>query len=253
MPGVLDRKVAVVTGGGSGIGRATAVAMAREGAAVIVADVAAEGAQATVSTIRESGGRATCVEADVSRTADVERLIATAVDGFGRLDCAFNNAGVGGPIGSTHEVTEEAWARVLAVNLTGVWLCMKHELSQMLRQGGSGAIINTASVAGLVGGTSTPYAASKHGIVGLTKNAALEYAARGIRINAVCPGVVMTPMVAGAFASRPGLEERWRAAAPIGRFAAPEEVASAVVWLCSEAASYVTGVALPVDGGWVAQ
>jgi NAD(P)-dependent dehydrogenase (short-subunit alcohol dehydrogenase family) len=155
--------------------------------------------------------------------------------------------------GLTHEIPEDVWAHVLAVDLTGVWLCMKYEIAQMLAQGGGGAIVNTASVAGLVGGTGSNYVASKHGVVGLTKNAALEYAQQGIRVNAVCPGAVMTPMLTDVFATRPGVEERYRAAEPIGRLGTPEEIAAAVVWLCSAAASFVTGVAMPVDGGWVAR
>jgi NAD(P)-dependent dehydrogenase (short-subunit alcohol dehydrogenase family) len=154
--------------------------------------------------------------------------------------------------GATHEIPEESWERVLAVNLTGVWLCMKHEVVQMLAQGG-GAIVNTASVAGLVAGFSSSYVAAKHGVVGLTKNAALEYAQRGIRVNAVCPGAVRTTLLEGVFAQVPGLEERYLSTEPVGRFAAPEEIAGAVVWLCTDSASFVTGVALPVDGGWVAQ
>ena len=173
-------------------------------------------------------------------------------DGRNRLDCAHNNAGIAVVAGLTHEIPDEVWARVLAVNLTGVWLCLKHEIAQMLAQGG-GAIVNTASVAGLVGGVGSAYVASKHGVVGLTKNAALEYAQRGIRVNAVCPGVVRTKMVEDVFAQVEGLEERWLATEPVGRFAAPEEIAAAVVWLCTDAASFVTGVALPVDGGYTAQ
>jgi NAD(P)-dependent dehydrogenase (short-subunit alcohol dehydrogenase family) len=249
----LRGKVALVTGAGSGIGQAAALAFAHAGARVVVADIDADGGQATVHRIAELGGEAICIPADVAQEDDVARLIAETVARYGRLDCALNNAGISSGGGLTHELSEEMWSRVLAVNLTGVWLCLKYEIAQMLRQDGGGAIVNVASVAGLVGGTTAAYVASKHGVVGLTKQAALEYAPHGIRINAVCPGVIQTPMVDRVFAARPGLAERWLAAEPIGRLGTPEEVAAAVVWLCSEAASFVIGVALPVDGGWVAQ
>jgi NAD(P)-dependent dehydrogenase (short-subunit alcohol dehydrogenase family) len=206
----------------------------------------------TVERITQAGGEAIFVAADVSKADDVQRLIDRTVQTYGRLDCAHNNAGIGVG-GQTHEIALDAWNRALAVNLTGVFLCVKHEIAQLLGQGGGGAIVNTASIAGLVGGFSSPYVASKHGVIGLTKQASLEYAQQGIRINAVCPGVIETPLVAWAFANRPGLDARWLASEPIGRFGRPEEVAAAVVWLCSEAASFVTGVALPVDGGWTAQ
>ena len=257
MPDLLDGKSALVTGAGSGIGRATSLEMARNGARVAVADVNEEGGRETVDAIEKAGGEAIFVRADVTSTQDVQKLIRTTVETFGRLDCAVNNAGIGGTRQdgrrfATHEYPEEMWARILAVNLTGVFLCLQHEIRQMLEQGG-GAIVNIASIAGLVGGFGTPYTASKHGVVGLTRNAALEYARSGIRVNAVCPGVVETPMVAAVFGAVPGLEERWREVEPIGRFSAPSEIAAAVTWLCSDAASFVTGVALPVDGGWTAQ
>jgi NAD(P)-dependent dehydrogenase (short-subunit alcohol dehydrogenase family) len=249
----LAGKSAVVTGAASGIGRASAIALAQAGATVVVADVDDEGGAETVRLVANGGGDAYFVRADVARAEDVASLVAASVARYGHLDCAVNNAGSAARGELTHELSEEAWNRVLAVNLTGVWLCLKHEVAQMLVQGRGGAIVNMASVAGLVGGTTSVYVASKHGVVGLTKQAALEYATRGIRINAVCPGVIQTPMVERAFEARPGLEERWRAAEPIGRLGTAEEVAAAVVWLCSDAASFVTGVALPVDGGWVAQ
>jgi NAD(P)-dependent dehydrogenase (short-subunit alcohol dehydrogenase family) len=254
---LLERKVALVTGAGSGIGRATSLRMAQGGARVVAADVDEDGGRETVDAIEMAGGQAVFVRTDVTSGADVEALVRAAVETYGRLDCAFNNAGIGGTSVdgrryASHECPEEHWARILAVNLTGVFLCLKYEIAQMLEQGG-GSIVNTASVAGLVGGFGSPYVASKHGVVGLTRNMALEYARRGIRINAVCPGVVETPMVETAFSSVPGLEERWREIEPVGRFAAPSEIAEAVTWLCSDAASFVTGVALPVDGGWTAQ
>jgi NAD(P)-dependent dehydrogenase (short-subunit alcohol dehydrogenase family) len=255
--GSLDGKIALVTGAGSGIGRATSLTMARRGAKVVVADVNEEGGRETVDAVEQAGGEALFVRADVASSADVQALIRATVETYGRLDCAVNNAGIGGTTGegrryATHEYPEELWARILSVNLTGVFLCLKHEIVQMLGQGG-GAIVNIASIAGLVGGFGTAYVASKHGVAGVTRNAALEYARQGIRINAVCPGVVETPMVASVFGAIPGLEERWRETEPIGRFAAPREIAEAVAWLCSDAASFVTGIALPVDGGWTAQ
>ncbi len=257
MPGLLDGKIALVTGAGSGIGRATALEMARNGAKVVVADVVEEGGRGTVDAIERADGEAVFVRADVTSGTDVAAMIRTAVDTYGRLDCAVNNAGIGGTSRdgrryATHECPDDQWARILGVNLTGVFLCLKHEITQMLAQGG-GAIVNTASIAGMVGGFGTPYVASKHGVVGVTRNVALEYARQGIRVNAVCPGPIQTPMVEAAFAAVPDLEERWLATEPVGRIAAPSEVAAAITWLCSDAASFVTGIAMPVDGGWTAQ
>ena len=253
MAGRLDGKVALVTGSGSGIGRASALAFAREGAKVVGADVVVDGGQETVRLIRAAGGEGLFVKTDVSRAAEVEALLTQTIATYGRLDCAHNNAGVEGMFVSTTEYTEADWDRVLSVNLKGVWLCMKYEISQMLQQGG-GAIVNTASGAGLVGVAGlSAYVASKHGVIGLTKTAALEYAKAGIRVNAVCPGVIQTPMVARLTSSRPDLSEALVAAEPMGRTGKPEEIAEAVVWLCSEAASFVTGHAMSVDGGYVAQ
>jgi NAD(P)-dependent dehydrogenase (short-subunit alcohol dehydrogenase family) len=250
-PGTLREKVALVTGAGAGIGRASALAFAQAGARVVVSDVARDGAEETVRLIRSGGGEATFVAADVSNAGDVEGLIKATVGTYGRLDCAHNNAGVGSGPGQTAEIEEAQWARVIGINLTGVWLCLKHEIPQMLAQGG-GAIVNTASVAGLVGGVGSAYVAAKHGVIGLTKNAALEYAARGIRVNAVCPGGTRTRMLDGVL-SDPEREATWLSWHPIGRFGMPEEVAAAVVWLCSDAASFVTGIAMPVDGCFVAR
>ena len=253
MAGRVNGKVALVTGGGSGIGRATALTFTREGAKVVVADVVIAGGEETVQLIKAAGGEAVFVKTDVAHAAAVEAMVKKAVDTYGRLDCAFNNAGIEGVIQPTAEYGEEHWDRVLAINLKGVWLCMKYEIPPMLKQG-SGAIVNTASVAGLVGlpGFSA-YVAAKHGVNGLTKTAALEYAKAGIRVNAVCPGAIRTPMFERGVRDNPGLEEQVRAMEPIGRMATPEEVGEAVVWLCSEAASFVTGLPMAVDGGWVAQ
>ena len=253
MAGLTEGKVALVTGAGSGIGRATALVFAREGAKVVVSDIVVEGGEETVQQIKAAGGEAIFVKADVSKGADVEALIIQTVETYGRLDCAFNNAGIEGGVKPTIDCTEEEFARTIAVNLTGVWLCMKYEIQQMLSQGG-GTIVNTASVAGLVGFPGLPdYVASKHGVLGLTKTAALEYAKSGIRVNAVCPGVIQTPMVERGAQLSPGFDELAVSMEPVGRFGQPSEIGEAVVWLCSEAASFVTGHPMTVDGGLVAQ
>jgi len=253
MAGSLEGKVALVTGAGSGIGRAAALAFAREGAKVVVADVVAEGGKETVGLIEQAGGKALFVEGDVSASASAEAMVRTAVEQYGRLDCGFNNAGIEGAQAPTAECTEDNWDRVLSINLKGVWLCMKHEIAHMLAHGG-GAIVNTASVAGLVGFPNIPaYNASKGGVIQLTKTAALEYAKEGIRVNAVCPGVIRTPMVERFLGGSAEAEAQFVALEPVGRMGTPEEVAEAVVWLCSDAASFVTGHAMPVDGGLVAQ
>lgn len=253
MPGLLDGKVALVTGAGSGIGRASAMAFAREGAKVVVSDVVVEGGEQTVRMIQEAGGEAVFVNADVSKAAEVEALVNSAVETYGRLDCAHNNAGIEGAMASTVDCTEETWERTININLKGVWLGMKHEIPRMI-EGGGGAIVNTASVAGLVGFQGLPaYVASKHGVVGLTRTAALEYAQQGIRVNAVCPGVIRTPMVERILGGDPEAEAQFTALEPVGRMGKPEEIAEAVVWMCSDAASFVTGHAMAVDGGLVAQ
>jgi NAD(P)-dependent dehydrogenase (short-subunit alcohol dehydrogenase family) len=251
--GQFTGKVALVTGAGSGIGRATALAFARDGATVVVSDVTIAGGEETVRLIKEAAGEARFIAADVAKADEVEQLIHRVVESYGRLDYAHNNAGIVGYYGSLVDYPEETFDRVIAVNLTGVWRCMKHEIPQMLRQGG-GAIVNTASVLGLIGGTgASAYVASKHGVVGLTKSAALECAQRNIRVNAVCPGYIRTPMTAEYFADPERRAQIIAHSEPIGRLGAPEEVAAAVVWLCSDAASFVTGVAFSVDGGYVAQ
>ncbi len=249
----LENKVALVTGGSSGIGRACALAFAREGAKVVVADVLVRGGEETVQMIKEAGGESIFVKTDVSKTADVEALVKRAVDTYGRLDCAINNAGIEGIMAPTADYTEENWERVININLKGVWLCMKFEIPEMQKQGG-GAIVNMASVAGLVGFQGMPaYCASKGGIIQLTKVAALEYAKAGIRVNAVCPGVIRTPMVERVTGGNPEAEAQFTAMEPVGRMGTPEEIAESVVWLCSDAASFVTGHPMVVDGGLVAQ
>ena len=246
-------KVALVTGAGSGIGRAAAQIFAREGAKVAAADVNQASAEETVGMIRAAGGEAFGLQADVSKAAEVEAVVATVVETYGRLDCAFNNAGIEGALASTADYTEADWAPVIAVNLTGVWLCMKYEVPRMLETGG-GAIVNTSSAAGLLGAPRmSAYVASKHGVVGLTKTAALEYAKSGVRVNAVCPGVIDTSMVGRLKERRPRMFEKIVRGEPIGRIGRPEEIAETAVWLCSDAASFVTGHAMSVDGGIVAQ
>jgi NAD(P)-dependent dehydrogenase (short-subunit alcohol dehydrogenase family) len=253
MAGRVEGKVALVTGGASGIGRATALMFAREGAKLVVADMNEEGGQQTVHMITENSGEAIFVRTDVSQAVEVQALISKVVETYGKLDCAHNNAGIsGGGRALTAEYSEETWHRVLGVNLTGVWLCMKYEIPQMLQHGG-GVIVNTASVAGLIGARGlAAYVASKHGVVGLTKTAALEYAQQGIRVNCICPGVIHTPMTERGL-NDPERRARIIASEPMGRVGTPEEIAEAVVWLCSDASSFVTGHTMTVDGGFVAQ
>ena len=253
MAGRLDGKIALITGAGSGIGRASALTFAREGAKVAVADKLVDGGQETARMVEAAGGTASFIEVDVSDAASVEAMVNTTVDTYGRLDCAYNNAGIEGQVAPTDSYADDMFDKVIAVNLTGVWLCMKYEIPRLLEQGG-GAIVNTASGAGLIGVAGlSAYVASKHGVIGLTKTAALEYAKSGIRVNAVCPGLIQTPMVERLTADQPQLGEALVAMEPVGRTGRPEEIAESVVWLCSDAASFVTGHAMSVDGGFVAQ
>jgi NAD(P)-dependent dehydrogenase (short-subunit alcohol dehydrogenase family) len=254
MVGLLDGKSALITGGGGGIGRATALAFAREGARVAVADAVEATAQETVALINKAGGQAMTLTGDVTDAKVVEGIVASVVNAYGRLDCAFNNAGIAGfqvDAGGkkTAEWSEAAFDRMIAVNLKGVWLCMRCELPQMVAQGG-GAIVNTASIAGLIGlSTSSAYVAAKHGVVGLTKTAALEYADDNVRVNAVCPDYIETKMTEDTMRRRgPEL----MAKVPFHRMGKPEEIAEMVTWLCSDRASYVSGAAYNVDGGYMA-
>jgi len=253
MPGIVESKVVLVTGGGSGIGRATALKLAQEGAKVIIADYSQEGGERTVKMIKDSGGTANFILTDVSVPSQVEAMVARTVEAYGRLDCAFNNAGIEGRVGTTVECSEENFDRTIAINLRGVWLCMKYEIPQMLKQGG-GSIVNTASALGLVGIAGMPaYNASKHGVVGLTRTAALEYAAKNIRINCVCPGVIRTPMVERVVDTGGFSEQDFISSEPVGRMGKLEEIAHGVVWLLYDAASFVTGHPMAIDGGWVAR
>jgi NAD(P)-dependent dehydrogenase (short-subunit alcohol dehydrogenase family) len=246
-------KVAFVTGAGSGIGRATALAFAREDASVVVSDISEQNIRDTARRIEELGGRALAVRCDVTRSEDVKAALDETIETFGRLDVAFNNAGVEQAKKAMADITEEEWDRIIAIDLRGMFLCMKYEVPLMLEQGG-GAIVNTSSGAGVKGFEGqAAYVAAKHGVVGLSKSAALDYAASNIRINAVCPGIIDTPMMDRFGGGTPEGKERElssaAAAEPIGRAGKPEEIAAAVVWLCSDAASFVVGDAMIVDGG----
>ena len=254
MSGILDGKVAIITGAGSGIGRATSKIFAREGARLVLADMVEEGGQQTLRMLKDGGADAIFVKTDVSKWHDVDTMIARTIEKYGQLDCAFNNAGIEGEDGQTHECSEANWNRVIAINLTGVWLCMRAEIDQMLKQDKGGAIVNTSSGAGLIGVPGMPaYVAAKHGVAGLTRAAALEYGRHNIRINAVCPGPIRTPMMMRGLQRRPDLEERFARSEPLKRLGEPTEIGEAAAWLCSDRASYVTGLPMPVDGGYLAQ
>ena len=246
-----ESKVVLITGGNSGIGQATALAFAKKGAKVVVAARRISEGKATVEMIRETDGEAHFVQTDVSKATEVEALISACITKYGGLDYAVNNAGIGGSgFIPAAEYEEEIWDSVIDINLKGVWLCMKYEIPEMLKRG-QGAIVNMSSVAGLRGGEiGVAYYASKHGVIGLTKAAAIEYAAKGVRINAVCPAVIKTPMTDPFFQDK-DMTEQVTAKHPMGRVGRPEEVASTVLWLCSEDASFVTGHAHPVDGGFL--
>jgi NAD(P)-dependent dehydrogenase (short-subunit alcohol dehydrogenase family) len=253
MADTLAGKVVLVTGGSSGIGRAAALAFGRRGGRVVVAGRRVPEGEETARKVREAGAEAIFVQTDITRAGEVETLIDRVVSKFGGLDCAFNNAGITGEMAPTADCTEENWHRTISVNLTAVWYSMKQEIRQMLKQG-AGAIVNNASIAGLVGMRGGPaYSASKGGVIQLTRTAALEYAKSGIRVNAVCPGFIATPMTEAHSANNPDLEPWIRKIQPMGRLGTADEIAEAVVWLCSEAASFVTGQALAIDGGTVAQ
>ncbi len=247
-------KVVLITGGASGIGQATAFAFAREGAAVFIGDVDEKGASDTVAEIKKQGGQAACTRADAASSADVQRMVAAAVEQFGGLDYAFNNAGMVGPTTGVVETSEADWNRVVALNLTGVWLGMKYEIPEMLKRGG-GAIVNNGSVTGLVGSAmAIGSVATKHGVSGITKSAALEYATRGIRVNAVAPGMVRTPLADKMVKGLPaGAEAAFLAVVPQNRWCTTDEVAEVVLFLCSDRSSHITGTILPVDGGWTAR
>ena len=247
-----ESKVVLVTGGNSGIGQSVSLAFAKEGARVVVAARRVSEGNETVAMIERAGGEAHFVQTDVSRAAEVEAMVAACVSKYGGLDYAVNNAGVEGtPFVPAAEYEEQAWDQVIEINLKGVWLCMKYQIPEMLKRG-SGAIVNMSSVAGLKGGRiGVAYYASKHGVIGLTRAAAIEYAAQGVRINAICPAVVETAMADRAFFHDEDITARVIAMHPLGRVGRPEEVAATAIWLCSEGASFITGHAHPVDGGYL--
>jgi NAD(P)-dependent dehydrogenase (short-subunit alcohol dehydrogenase family) len=254
MAGLLDGKSALITGGGGGIGRATSLIFAREGARLAVADAVSEAAAETVALVNAAGGQAIALSGDVTDSAAVQAMIGAVVSAYGRIDCAFNNAGIAGyqvdaSGKKTHEWSDESFDRMIGVNLKGVWLCMKHEIVQMLAHGG-GTIVNTGSIAGLIGlPTSSAYVASKHGVLGLTKTAAIEYATDNIRVNAVCPGYIETKMTEDTMRRR---GEQLMGMVPFHRMGRPEEIGEMVLFLCSDRASYISGACYNVDGGYMA-
>ena len=246
-------KSIVITGAASGIGKATALAAGREGAKLVLADVSVESGEETARSIKGEGGQAAFVRCDVTQQSEIETMVKHAVEIYGRLDGAFNNAGIEGTLAPAADYPQDVFERVIQINLLGVWKCLRAEIPVMLKQG-KGAIVNTASVAGLVGaGAFAAYVASKHAVVGLTKTCALDYAKQGIRLNAVCPGVIQTPMVDRLAELVPGVIDALLTVKPMGRLGTAEEVAEAVIWLLSDSASFVTGTTLAVDGGYTAQ
>jgi len=255
--GLVTGKTALITGAAAGIGRATALTFAAEGASVVASDVDDAGGKETVAMIEKEGGKAIYVSADVSKPTDVKTLIAKAVAAYGRIDCAVNNAGIEGKITPFADQPEDNFDAIIGVNLKGTYLCLQAEIAAMLKSGG-GAIVNLSSIAGLIGFPGlSPYVASKHGVIGLTKNAALEYAKAGIRVNAVCPGGIDTRMLDSlaeqATAGAQSSAEMMDPLHPMGRIGTPQEVADLIVWLCSPRAGFITGTAIPIDGGYVAQ
>lgn len=249
----LKNKVVIITGAASGIGASSALLFSREGAKVVVADVQKELGEKVVSQIKSEKGEAIFIKCDVSSEDDVKNLVSKTVEKYGRVDCAFNNAGIEGAQGDTLSCTNENWQRTMEINLKGIWLCMKYEIPEMLKSGG-GSIVNCSSIAGIVGFEGLPaYVASKHGVVGLTQTAALEFSQKNIRVNAICPGVIDTPMVNRLTHNQESEQKTLTASEPVGRMGKPEEIASAALWLCSDASSFVTGHPLVADGGWVAR
>lgn len=254
MTQLLNDKSILITGAGSGIGRATALTCAAHGARLTLADINLDATQATAAQVQEQGGQAVACQVDVRDAAQVDQMVAAAIEANGRLDGAFNNAGILGPTDKRlADYDEDEWQQVMDINLKGVWLCIRAEVKQMLQQG-QGSIVNTASVAGLVGSAGLSlYSTSKHGVVGLTRSAALQYGGDGLRVNAVCPGYVDTPMLQDVVQNDREFMERLNAASPLNRVGQPQEIGEAVAWLLSDAASFVTGVSFPVDGAYTAK
>ncbi len=251
MERIFENKVAIITGGASGIGKSAAIAFARRGAKVVLADM--QDGKETLELVKEEGGEGIFVHCDVSQDADVKAMVEKTIQTYGRLDFGVNNAGIEGIQIPFHQLSEKDWDRTININLKGIWLCMKYETPHLLKQN-KGAIVNTASIAGVVAfANMAAYVASKHGVIGLTKVAAMELAKTGVRVNALCPGVIRTPMVDRALGGDVAVENAYNQMIPVGRMGTPEEMADSIVYLCSDASSYVTGHAMVADGGWVVQ